>query len=143
MFLIFTKRVQTELIIHRERLLYIVNNVSMHQQRLLVLLPCREAAGECLRGKQLNIIVSISLNCFTRIIKSAPKLNKSTCAIKDWIKDTFTAHSLLLPFCASFIPKLAKTVNIDIPNLWVFSTQTNDIILLKVNSQSHFLSLLF
>ena len=34
---------------------------------------------------------------------------------------TFTAHSLLLPFCASFIPKLANTVNIDLPNLWVFS----------------------
>ena len=41
--------------------------------------------------------------------------------VKDWTKDTFTAHSLLIPFCASFIPKRANTVNIDLPNLWVFS----------------------
>ena len=39
-----------------------------------------------------------------------------------YIQDTFTAHSLLLPFCASFIPRLTNTGDIDIPNLWVVST---------------------
>ena len=37
--------------------------------------------------------------------------------------DTFTAHSLLLPFCASFMPRLANAGDIDIPNLWVISTR--------------------
>ena len=39
-----------------------------------------------------------------------------------YIQDTLTAHSLLLLFCASFMPRLANTGDIDIPNLWVSST---------------------
>ena len=31
-------------------------------------------------------------------------------------------YTLLLPFCASFMPRLANTGDIDIPNLWVIST---------------------
>ena len=49
-----------------------------------------------------------------------------TLYVKDWTKDTFTAHSLLLPFCASFIPRLANTGDIDIPNLWVISKVNNE-----------------
>ena len=42
--------------------------------------------------------------------------------VKDWTKDTFTPHSLLLQFCASFMPRLANAGDMDIPNLWVIST---------------------
>ena len=42
--------------------------------------------------------------------------------VKDWTKDTFTAHSLLFPFCASFMPRLANTGDMDIQNIWVIST---------------------
>ena len=35
--------------------------------------------------------------------------NSLSIHVKDWTKDTFTAHSLLLLFCASFMPRLANT----------------------------------
>ena len=38
--------------------------------------------------------------------------NSLSIHVKDWIKDTFTAHTLLLPFRASFMPRLAITGDI-------------------------------
>ena len=36
-----------------------------------------------------------------------------TIHVKDWLKDIFTAHSLLPPLGASFISKLANTDDLD------------------------------